>query len=106
MRVTFDQPNSRFAYGYQDRTYVFCEHYPIYDTPRGWLRMGNITTGLDSPKDVEGVVMEWAISKAHPLWSAGRRWGEEHLIGHPAILIFLPGADVSSPSTSIPFIAK
>lgn len=37
--------------------------------------MGNITTGLDSPKDVEGVVMEWGDKQGAPFVVSGQALG-------------------------------
>jgi hypothetical protein len=86
VRVTFLQPDHPLAYGYPARTHVFRQNFPLYDTPRRWLRMAYCTTCLDGPEDPSGVVMEWGDSEGAPLLVSGQVWGEEGLIGRPAIL--------------------
>src|SRR5262249_24042827 len=39
VRVTFAQPDHPIAYGYPERTHVFRQNFPLYATPRHWLRM-------------------------------------------------------------------
>ncbi|MGB6604866.1 MAG: hypothetical protein WBE65_11310, partial [Steroidobacteraceae bacterium] len=86
VRVTFDQPDSPIAYGYPARTWVFRQNFPVYATPRRWLRMAYCTTCLDGPVDKSGVVLEWGDREGAPFVVSGQAWGEENLIGHPAIL--------------------
>jgi hypothetical protein len=86
VRVTFDQPESPIAYGYATNTYVFRQNFPLYDTPRHWLRMAYCTTCLDGPEDRSGVVMEWGDKTGAPFVVSGQAWGEGRLIGRPAIL--------------------
>jgi Zinc carboxypeptidase len=86
LRVTFDQPESPIAYGYNAHTHVFRENYAVYATPRRWLRMAYCTTCLDGPFDASGVVMTWGDSDGQPLVVSGQVWGPDGLIGHPAIL--------------------
>jgi hypothetical protein len=86
IRVTFDRPDHPIAYGYPQRTWVFRQNFPLYNTPRRWLRMAYCTTCLDGPEDRSGVVMEWGDSEAKSLVVSGQAWGEENLIGRPAIL--------------------
>ncbi len=86
VRVTFEQPDSPIAYGYPQRTWVFRQNFPVYATPRRWLRMAYCTTCLDGPVDTSGVVLEWGDSQGAPFVVSGQAWGEESLIGHPAIL--------------------
>jgi hypothetical protein len=86
VRVSFAQPDSPIAYGYETRTWVFRQNFPIYSTPRRWLRMAYCTTCLDGPLDPSGVVLEWGDSQGAPFVVSGQAWGEENLIGHPAIL--------------------
>ncbi len=86
VRVTFDRPNHPIAYGYPVHTYVFRQNFPLYDVPRHWLRMAYCTTCLDGPEDRSGVVMEWGDSEAKDFVVSGQAWGEENLIGRPAIL--------------------
>jgi len=85
VRVTFDQPDHPIAYGYPVRTWVFRQNFPEYAVPRHWLRMAYCTSCLDGPPDPSGIVLEWGDS-AKPLVVSGQAWGEEGLIGHPAIL--------------------
>ena len=47
-RVTRASP---LVYGYPAHTYVFRQNFPLYDTPRRWLRMAYCTTCLDGPED-------------------------------------------------------
>ena len=86
VRVTFDRPDHPIAYGYSAHTWVFRQNFPLYDIPRHWLRMAYCTTCLDGPEDRSGIVMEWGDNSGQPLLVSGQVWGEENLIGRPAIL--------------------
>jgi hypothetical protein len=86
VRVTFDRPNHPIAYGYPAHTWVFRQNFPLYNTPRRWLRMAYCTTCLDGPEDRSGVVMEWGDSENKDFVVSGQAWGEENLIGRPALL--------------------
>jgi Zinc carboxypeptidase len=86
VRVTFDRPDHPIAYGYSEHTWVFRQNFPLYDVPRHWLRMAYCTTCLDGPEDRSGMVMEWGDTAGQPLLVSGQVWGEENLIGRPAIL--------------------
>jgi hypothetical protein len=66
--------------------FVFRQNFPLYDVPRHWLRMAYCTTCLDGPEDRRGVVMEWGDTDGKPFVESGQAWGEENLIGRPAIL--------------------
>jgi hypothetical protein len=48
--------------------------------------MAYCTTCLDGPEDRSGVVMEWGDGNGQPFVVSGQAWGEENLIGRPAIL--------------------
>ncbi len=86
VRVTFDRADHPIAYGYPAHTYVFRQNFPLYNVPRRWLRMAYCTTCLDGPEDRSGVVMEWGDIDGKPFVVSGQAWGEENLIGRPAIL--------------------
>ena len=86
VRVTFDRPEHPIAYGYPQETYVFRQNFPLYNIPRRWLRMAYCTTCLDGPEDRSGIVMEWGDRDGKPFVISGQAWGEENLIGRPAIL--------------------
>ena len=86
LRVTFARPDHPIAYGYDAHTWVFRQNYALYATPRRWLRMAYCTTCLDGPVDPSGVVLEWGDKGGAPLVVSGQAWGEENLVGHPAIL--------------------
>jgi hypothetical protein len=86
VRVTFAQPDHPIAYGYPAHTFVFRQNFPLYATPRRWLRMAFCTTCLDGPVDPSGVVMEWGDRDGAPFVVSGQAWGETNLIGRPAIL--------------------
>ncbi|HWJ46400.1 MAG TPA: hypothetical protein VNS62_02030 [Candidatus Udaeobacter sp.] len=86
VRVMFDRPHHPIAYGYPTHTWVFRQNFPLYNTPRRWLRMAYCTTCLDGPEDRSGVVMEWGDSENKDFVVSGQAWGEENLIGRPAIL--------------------
>jgi len=86
VRVTFDRPDHPIAYGYPAHTWVFRQNFPLYNIPRRWLRMAYCTTCLDGPEDRTGVVMEWGDSDGQPFVVSGQAWGEQNLIGRPAIL--------------------
>lgn len=86
VRVTFDRPDHPLAYGYPERTWVFRQNFPLYDTPRRWLRMAYCTSCLDGPEDRGNIVMEWGDRNAGSFVVSGQAWGEENLIGRPAIL--------------------
>jgi hypothetical protein len=86
LSVTFARPDHPLAYGYPARTHVFRQNFPLYDVPRHWLRMAYCTTCLDGPEDRSGIVMEWGDRDGAPFVASGQAWGEEQLIGRPAIL--------------------
>jgi len=86
VRVSFARPEHPIAYGYQARTHVFRQNYPVYSVPRRWLRMAYCTTCLDGPFDPSGVVLEWGDRENAPFVVSGQAWGERNLIGQPAIL--------------------
>jgi Zinc carboxypeptidase len=86
VRVTFDRPEHPIAYGYPTHTYVFRQNFPLYDVPRHWLRMAYCTTCLDGPEDRSGIVMEWGDPTNKEFVVSGQAWGEDNLIGRPAIL--------------------
>ncbi len=86
VRVSFARPEHPIAYGYSDSTYVFRQNFALYSTPRRWLRMAYCQTCLDGPEDTRGVVMQWGAPKAGPFLVSGQVWGEDNIIGRPAIL--------------------
>lgn len=86
VRVTFDRPGHPLAYGYSPHSYVFRQNFPLYDVPRRWLRMAYCTTCLDGPFDRSGIVMEWGDQDGAPFVLSGQAWGEDRLVGRPAIL--------------------
>ena len=86
LRVSFARPDHPIAYGYAAHTWVFRQNFPLYSTPRSWLRMAYCTTCLDGPFDPSGVVLEWGDREGAPLVVSGQAWGEQSLIGRPAIL--------------------
>ncbi|HEV3511687.1 MAG TPA: M14 family zinc carboxypeptidase [Candidatus Sulfotelmatobacter sp.] len=86
VRVTFDRPDHPIAYGYPAHTWVFRQNFPLYNTPRRWLRMAYCTTCLDGPEDRSGMVMEWGDATRKDFVVSGQAWGEENLIRRPAIL--------------------
>jgi hypothetical protein len=92
VRVTFMRPDHPIAYGYSAHTWVFRQNFPLYTVPRRWLRMAYCTTCLDGPLDASGVVLEWGDTAGAPFVVSGQAWGEENLIGRPAILDLRSGA--------------
>jgi len=86
VRVTFARPDHPMAYGYPSHSYVFRQNFPLYSTPRRWLRMAYCTTCLDGPFDASSVVLEWGDRDGAPFLVSGQVWGESNLIGRPAIL--------------------
>jgi hypothetical protein len=86
VRVSFARPEHPIAYGYAARTWVFRQNFPLYSVPRRWLRMAYCTTCLDGPVDRSGVVLEWGDRDGAPFVVSGQAWGEQNLIGRPAIL--------------------
>jgi hypothetical protein len=92
VRVTFAHPEHPIAYGYGAQTVVFRQNFPIYSVPRRWLRMAYCNTCLDGPLDPSGVVLEWGDRSGQPFVVSGQAWGEDNLIGHPAILDLRSGA--------------
>ena len=86
VRVTFNRADHPIAYGYPLHAYVFRQNFPLYDVPRRWLRMAYCTTCLDGPEDRSGVVMEWGDTDGKAFVVSGQGWGEESLVGRPAIL--------------------
>jgi len=92
VRVSFAEPAHPIAYGYAPRSYVFRQNFPIYSSPLHWLRMSYCNTCLDGPPDPSGVVLEWGDPEGGPFVVSGQAWGEENLIGHPAILDLRSGS--------------
>jgi hypothetical protein len=86
LRVSFARPDHPIAYGYPVSTHVFRQNFPLYAEPRRWGRMSYCTTCLDGPVDSRGVVLRWGGADGQPLLVSGQVWGEENLIGRPAIL--------------------
>ena len=86
VRATFARPDHPLAYGYPVRLHVFRQNFPLYDAPRKWLRMAYCTTCLDGPFDRSGIVLEWGDREGAPFVVSGQAWGEDRLIGRPAIL--------------------
>jgi Zinc carboxypeptidase len=86
VRATFARPDHPIAYGYPVRTTLFRQNFPLYDTPRSWLRMAYCTTCLDGPVDHRAVILEWGDREGAPLLVSGQVWGASGLIGRPAIL--------------------
>jgi hypothetical protein len=91
VRVTFDRPDHPIAYGYPASTHVFRDNFPLYSVPRRWLRMAYCSTCLDGPVDTTNVVLEWGDRNGAPFLVSGQVWGEQNLIGRPAILDFPVG---------------
>jgi hypothetical protein len=85
VRVTFARPGHPIAYGYPAHTHVFRQNFPLYSAPRAWLRMAYCTTCLDGPEDRSGIVLEWGDTNGAPFVVSGQAWGEENLLGRPAI---------------------
>ena len=85
VRVTFTRPEHPIAYGYPAHTHVFRQNYPLYNAPRAWLRMAYCTTCLDGPEDRSGIVLEWGDLDGAQFVVSGQAWGEENLVGRPAI---------------------
>jgi hypothetical protein len=86
VRVTFVRPDHPLAYGFPISTHVFRQNFPLYDVPRHWLRMAYCTTCLDGPEDRTGIVLEWGDRGGAPFVVSGQAWGEQRLIGRPAVL--------------------
>src|SRR4029077_12025959 len=85
VRATFARPDHPIAYGYPVRTTLFRQNFPLYDTPRSWLRMAYCTTCLDGPLDRSAIVPEWGAREGAPFLVSGQVWGEAALIGRPAV---------------------
>jgi Zinc carboxypeptidase len=92
LRVSFLRPDHPIAYGYPTHTYVFRQNFPLYAVPRRWLRMAYCTSCLDGPLDPSGVVLEWGDRDGAPFVVSGQAWGEDNLIGRPAILDLRQGS--------------
>jgi hypothetical protein len=86
VRVSFARPDHPIAYGYAVSTYVFRQNFALYATPRRFLRMAYCTTCLDGPVDPRGVVLQWGTNDGAPFVVSGQAWGEDGIIGRPAIL--------------------
>ena len=87
VRVSFARPDHPIAYGYSSSTYVFRSNFALYSVPRRWLRMAYCETCLDGPIDARGVVLQWGDpGGSAPFLVSGQVWGEDNLIGRPAIL--------------------
>ena len=85
VRVSFARPDHPIGYGYPESSYVFRQNFALYSTPRRWLRMAYCTSCLDGPFDSRSVVLQWGGRDAAPFVVSGQAWGEDNLIGRPAI---------------------
>jgi hypothetical protein len=86
VRVNFARPDHPIAYGYPASSYVFRQNFALYAVPRRWLRMAYCTSCLDGPTDSRHVVLQWGSNDGAPFVVSGQAWGEDNLIGRPAIL--------------------
>jgi hypothetical protein len=86
VRVNFARADHPIAYGYPESSYVFRQNFALYAVPRRWLRMAYCTSCLDGPADARHVVLRWGSADGAPFLVSGQVWGEENLIGRPAIL--------------------
>jgi hypothetical protein len=86
VRVSFARPDHPLAYGYPASTLVFRQNFALYATPRRWLRMAYCTTCLDGPIDARSVVLQWGGASGEPFLVSGQVWGENNLIGRPAVM--------------------
>jgi hypothetical protein len=86
VRVKFARPDHPIAYGYPASSYVFRQNFALYAVPRRWLRMAYCTSCLDGPTDSRHVVLQWGSNDGAPFVVSGQAWGEDNLIGRPAIL--------------------
>jgi hypothetical protein len=48
--------------------------------------MAYCTTCLDGPEDRRGIVLEWGDREGAPFVVSGQAWGEQRLLGRPAIM--------------------
>ena len=86
VRVSFVRPDHPIAYGYAPSTYVFRSNFALYSAPRRWLRMAYCQTCLDGPIDARGVVLQWGDPEnPAPFLVSGQVWGEDNIVGRPAI---------------------
>ena len=85
VRVSFARPDHPIAYGYPQSSYVFRQNFALYSTPRRWLRMAYCTSCLDGPVDPRSVVLQWGGRDGEPFVVSGQAWGEDNLIGRPAV---------------------
>jgi len=85
VRVSFARPDHPIAYGYSESSVVFRQNFALYSTPRRWLRMAYCTTCLDGPVDARSVVLRWGGLGVEPFVVSGQAWGEDNLIGRPAV---------------------
>jgi hypothetical protein len=86
VRVSFARPDHPLAYGYPASTLVFRQNFALYATPRRWLRMAYCTTCLDGPIDARSVLLTWGGASGEPFLVSGQVWGENNLIGRPAVM--------------------
>jgi zinc carboxypeptidase len=86
VRVSFARPDHPIAYGYPPASQVFRGNFALYSTPRRWLRMAYCTSCLDGPADPRSVVLKWGGQEGEAFVISGQAWGEDNLIGRPAIL--------------------
>ena len=86
VRVHFARLDHPIAYGYPSSSYVFRQNFALYSLPRRWLRMAYCTSCLDGPTDLRHVVLQWGSNDGSAFVVSGQAWGEENLIGRPAIL--------------------
>jgi Zinc carboxypeptidase len=86
VRVSFVRPDHPIGYGYAPSTYVFRSNFALYSAPRRWLRMAYCQSCLDGPIDARGVVLQWGDpDNPAPFLVSGQVWGEDNIVGRPAI---------------------
>ncbi len=86
LRTRFTAPDHPLSYGYPETPSVFRSNFPVYETPRRWLRMAYCTSCLDGPVDARHVVLEWGAGDPASMVVSGGARGLDRLAGRPAIL--------------------
>ena len=99
LHQTYEQAAAEIAHALTHEVYHVSIQLPhliylntvLISVPRRWLRMAYCSTCLDGPVDTTNVVLEWGDRNGAPFLVSGQVWGEQNLIGRPAILDFPVG---------------
>ena len=86
VRVNFARPDHPIAYGYPASSQVFRQNFALYADAAALAAHGLLHQLSRRPGGCPHVVLQWGSADGAPFVVSGQVWGEENLIGRPAIL--------------------